>query len=75
MINDDRRLIHNRLQWLIRGTGAVLLALNVAIVSILGNFIVVNMVLHLKFSEAPADQSFWNDMTEYMGELKDRLRE
>jgi len=46
---DRDRLIHIRLRPLLEVSGAVLLALNAAAVSLFGNFLVFNKILHWSF--------------------------
>lgn len=46
---DRRKLILNRTRWLFELAGGVLLALNVAVGTLLVNFIIFNMLLHATF--------------------------
>lgn len=48
-VPDRNRLLHRRLRPLLEYLGAALLALNVATIAMLGNFLVINKILHLSF--------------------------
>jgi hypothetical protein len=45
-VPDRRKLPHRQLGPILRVTGALVLALNVALLVLLGNFIVFNMMIH-----------------------------
>ena len=48
-----RRLPHRTLAPAFRVLGALVLALNVAVLVLLGNFVIFNMVIHMSFGGAP----------------------